>query len=185
MHKTRCLCDEIPKLHLLTRVCLVIHTSEMKRTTNTGRLAVKSLVNSEMRVRGDGRERLDLSDLLIPQYRTVLFYPAPDALELTADFVQASSIPIQLIVPDGNWRQAGKVHYRHHELKNITRVMIKAPNLSTHHLRAESSPEGMATLQAIAWAMGIIEGPSVKESLLALYQLKLERTLVGRGTLKL
>ena len=61
--------------------------------------------------------------------------------------------------------------------------MIKTPNTETQHLRAESSKEGMATLQAIAHAMGIIEGDSVKNELLQLYKHKLEKTLQGRGKL--
>lgn len=180
MHRDRCFCELIPRLSLKTRVCLVIHCNELKRPTNTGRLATKALVNSEMRIRGEDRERLDLSDLLTPNYRTLLFYPAPDAIELTPDFVRQSTQPIQLILPDGNWRQASKVHYRHHELRDVPRVMIKEPNKATRHLRRESTPEGMATLQALACAMKIIEGDDAGDRLMALYQTKLERTLSGR-----
>ena len=190
LHRERCLCTQIPRLTLKTKLSLIIHAKEMKRTTNTGRLAIEALVNSQLFIRGkcewrDGelfQESLDLTPTLQPEYRSVLFYPAADALELTPKFVALSSLPIHLIVPDGNWRQASKVHYRHPELKHLPRVMIKTANTSIHHLRTETTPEGMATLQAIAEAMGVIEGPDVRDLLLALYQLKLERTLQGRGT---
>ncbi|QLY26496.1 tRNA-uridine aminocarboxypropyltransferase [Bdellovibrio sp. KM01] len=181
LNKSRCVCAFIPKLTLKTRLCLVVHAKELKRTTNTGRLAIEALVNSEMRIRGADQNALDLSDLLTPQYRTVMFYPADDARELTAEFVAEDPRPIQLIVPDGNWRQASKVHYRHHELKDVPRVMIKTPNQSPVHMRAENTPEGMATLQAIAEAIGIIEGDAAKEPLMKLYRAKLEGTLQGRG----
>jgi DTW domain-containing protein YfiP len=181
MHPERCLCEFIPKLDLKTRLCLVVHYRELRRTTNTGSLAVKALTNSEMRVRGEDREGMDLSDLLTSEYRTVLFYPSEDAQDLTPEFVAADPRPIQLIVPDGNWRQASKVHYRHKELKEVPRVMIKAVNTAKYHLRAEHMEEGMATLQAIAHAMGVIEGAAVQAELLKLYNLKLERTLLGRG----
>jgi DTW domain-containing protein YfiP len=181
LHKDRCICDRIPSLALRTKVALIIHAKELKRTTNTGRLAVKILTNSEMRVRGESRETLDLSDLLVPEYRTVLFYPSSDAVELNREFVEKSPLPIQLIVPDGNWRQASKVHYRHQELAAIPRVMISSPNQNEEHMRAETTESGMATLEAIACALGIIEGSAVKESLMQFYQLKLEGTLSGRG----
>jgi hypothetical protein len=41
----------------------------------------------------------------------------------------------------------------------------------------------MATLQAIAYALGILEGEEVKQKLLELYRHKLEQTLRGRGRL--
>lgn len=177
-----CLCSEIPKITLRTRLCLIIHHRELKRTTNTGRLALKSLTHSEMRVRGEkGQGALDLSDLLIPSYRTVLFYPSEEAQELTTEFVNQSQLPIQLLVPDGNWRQASKVSTRHPELQHIERIKISTKNTATQHLRAEHFAEGMSTLEAIAQALGVIEGPEVRDALLKLYQLKLARTLKGRG----
>lgn len=182
VNPARCICAQIPSLNYRSRLCLVVHAKELKRTTNTGRLAVKALQNSEMRIRGEGKEALDLSDLVAnPDYRTVLFYPSDEAQDLTADFVAQDPRPIQLIVPDGNWRQASKVHYRHHELKDIPRVMIKAANKAKFHLRAETTEEGMATLQAIAHAYSVIESAEAGNELMKVYQAKLEQTLIGRG----
>src|SRR3989338_8916503 len=106
MTRTLCICDSMPRLDLNTRVCLVIHVNELKRSSNTGRLALRALVNSEMRVRGETRETLDLSDLLTDRYRTFLFYPTVDAVELDNKLVVQDGRPIQLLVPDGTWRQA-------------------------------------------------------------------------------
>jgi DTW domain-containing protein YfiP len=153
----------------------------MKRTTNTGLLATQALLNSEVLVRGLQPTPLDLTSLLTPQYRTLLFYPSNTAQDLTPEYVQQDPRPIQLLVPDGNWRQASKVNTRHPELKDIPRVMIKAPNLSTQHLRSETTEEGMASLQAVAEAFGVIEGLQVRNALMDLYQAKLTATLIGRG----
>lgn len=182
LHRDLCICSLIPSLDLQTRVCLIVHYKELKRTTNTGQLAIKSLVNSQIIIRGEkDAEPVNLTDLVNSSYRSLLFYPSEDAVELTPDFVKQSALPIQLIVPDGNWRQASKVHSRHPELKNVVRVKISAPNLSNRHLRTEHMPEGMATLQAIAQALGVIEGAEVMQSLLNLYEAKLKNTLIGRG----
>jgi len=179
-----CLCDEVPRIELNTKVCLVIHRRELTRSSNTGLLALRALVNSEMRIRGEGRETLDLKDLLTPQYRTFLFYPSDDAVELDKELVAQDRRPIQLIVPDGTWRQARKIHSRHHELKDIPRVKISTPSNSVFQLRAQSRPEGMATLQAIAHGLGVIEGDLVGAQLMKLYHAKIERTLIGRGLLR-
>jgi DTW domain-containing protein YfiP len=181
LHKTLCICEFIPNLSLRTRVSLLIHSKELKRTTNTGTLALHALKNSELFVRGKMGAPVDLSDMLNLDYQHLMFYPSEEAEALTPEFVKQFSKPINLIVPDGNWRQASKVHYRHPEMKHLTRVMIKEKNIETQHLRAESNDHGMATLQAIAHALGFFEGAQIKAELLKLYQLKLERTLKGRG----
>jgi DTW domain-containing protein len=181
LNKALCVCEWIPRLELRTRVALIVHAKELKRTTNTGRLAIQSLVNSSMHIRGEGREALDLSGLLSPNYRSVVVFPSEDAVDLAADFVAQSPVPIQLIVPDGNWRQASKVPSRHEELKDLPRVKISAVNEGHFHLRAESSPEGMSTLEAIAQALKIIEGEAAFAPLMALYQAKLSATLIGRA----
>ena len=181
---TLCLCDAVPRIELNTKVCLVIHRRELTRSSNTGLLALRALVNSEMRIRGEGRETLDLRDLLTPQYRTFLFYPSDDAVELDKELVAQERRPIQLIVPDGTWRQARKIHSRQHELKDVPRVKISTPNNSAFQLRAQSRPEGMATLQAIAHGLGVIEGDLVGAQLMKLYHAKIERTLIGRGLLR-
>jgi DTW domain-containing protein YfiP len=189
LHKERCICHAIPSLDLQTRVCLVVHAKELKRTTNTGRLALQALKNSEMHVRGEGKERLDLSEILDPVYQPLLLYPSDDAVELDAAFVASLKKPVLLIVPDGNWRQASKVHHRHQELAQVQRVCLKKKmadektKTAQKSLRAESTADGMATLEAIAHAMRWLEGEEVGASLQQLYEHKLTQTLLGRGTL--
>jgi DTW domain-containing protein YfiP len=162
---------------------LVIHQRELKRTTNTGRLATAALTNHDFWVRGDLENPLEISRIFKAGYRPLLFYPAVDAHELTPELVAASPVPIQLIVPDGNWRQAGKLHYRYRELDAVPRVKIGMPNQAREHLRAEreGTPEGLSTLEAIARAFAILEGAQVGDALLNLYLEKLRRTLDGRG----
>lgn len=183
LHKNLCICAEIPKLETRTKMTLIIHARELKRTTNTGRLALKALINSEMRVRGATKDPMDLSDLVTDEYQSLLFFPSDGAVELSAEFVNSFKKPIHFLIPDGNWRQASKVANRHPELKDVPRVMISKPNLALHHLRKESSAEGMATLQAIAEAYRFSEGEQVYQKLKRIYELKLEKTLIGRGVL--
>lgn len=177
-----CLCSLIPELELKTFLTLVIHAKELKRTTNSGRLAIHALKQSEMIVRGAKEDAsTPPRSLLKPGYQPLLFFPADDAVELTEDFVRSLKGPVQLIVPDGNWRQASKVHSRISELVDVTRVKISTPNEGLVHLRAEHRPEGMSTLEAIARAIGIIESRGAEQKLISLYFEKLKRTLIGRG----
>lgn len=185
LHKDRCICDLIPKLTLSTRVCLVVHYKELKRTSNTGRLAITALSNSEMRVRGLIDETTDLSDLVAGEpsshYQSLMLYPSDEASELTPELLSKYQKPIQLIIPDGNWRQASKVHYRHAELANVPRVCLKKEDSKEKNIRLETVENGMATLEAIAQALGVIEGEDVRAALLKLYKAKRDQTLLARG----
>jgi DTW domain-containing protein len=177
------MCAVLPRLAVRTKVTLVIHRHELLRSSNTGMLAVRALVNSELRIRGESRAMLDLSDLLSSCYRSLLYYPSSDAVELTSELIAVDPRPIQLIVPDGTWRQARKIHSRHPELRGVPRVKISTPNDSTYQLRAQSRPEGMATLLAVAAALQIIEGEAVALELMQLYRARVARTLGARGLL--
>ena len=88
--------------------------------------------------------------------------------------------PVNLIVPDGNWRQASKVHRRHPELGALPRVKLSQPNVGTDHLRTEHFLEGHSTLEAIAMAFEVLESEAVGLALTALYRAKLAATLAGR-----
>ncbi len=181
LHLDLCICAQIPRLDLKTRLCLVVHAKELKRTTNTGRLAIQALANSEMHIRGATTQALDLTKALDKNYESFFLYPADDALELSPEWLAQREKPVQLIVPDGNWRQASKVYGRHPELRAIPLVMVKNFRETKAFLRAEHLEHGMATLQAIAYAFGAIEGEEVERRLLGLYEAKLKATLRGRG----
>jgi len=52
MLRPLCLCAELPQLQLRTHLCLVMHSAELRKTTNTGRLAVRALRNAALLVHG-------------------------------------------------------------------------------------------------------------------------------------
>lgn len=178
LHKTRCICHLIPKIKTKTKLSVIIHHRELKRTTNTGSLATHALVNSKMYIRGLIQSPLDLTQILSDGYESYVLYPSDDAQDIES--IKASK-PVHLIVSDGNWRQASKLHRRHRELSHLPRVRINEKNRATQHLRREHFEEGFSTLEAIAIAFGYLENEIIKKQLLDIYQAKLAATLVGRG----
>ena len=178
LHRARCICALTPRLDLKTRLTLIVHAKELKRTTNSGRLAARALVNSDMVVRG-------LGQVLVPLkagYRPLLLFPSDNARELTAELVAESALPVQLLVPDGNWRQASKVALRQPELAGAERVMISRINEADQHLRRENHPAGMSTLEAVVFAMRVLEGEEAFQQLREFYFAKLKATIAGRST---
>lgn len=184
MRKVLCFCDLIPHMDLATRLVVIMHHRETKLTSNTGQLATLTLRNSELRVRGKPGQPF-VSEGLQSEGRTILLlYPSDDAQVLTPELVASLPRPITLVAPDGNWRQASKVGNREPALKHALRVKLAPGAPSTYRLRTEPHSHGLATLEAIARALGVIESPEVQQKLEYIFRIMVERTLWGRGLLK-
>ena len=181
MHESLCVCSLIPRIETRTRLVLVIHRDEERKPTNSGQLAALCLPNSEVCVRGVvGRP----APRFVPDPATqpLLLFPSERAIPI-ATFAQ-SARPITLIVPDGTWRQAAKVRQRMPGLADVPCVSLPPDVPTTYRLRAEFHDDRLATLEAIARALGILEGVWVREALEQLFRVMVERTLWLRGTLR-
>lgn len=180
-----CVCALIPKIDTRTRVVLVVHRREARKTTNTGRLAILGLTNSEMVVRGHEGDPRDA--VVIPEgTRPLLLFPHVGGTPLDVVAAATDERPVTLIVPDGNWRQASKIRNRVQGMSEIPCVVLPPGAPSTYRLRAEAHDFGMATMEAIARALRILEGErgaEVERVLLDLFDAMVERTLTTRGTL--
>jgi DTW domain-containing protein YfiP len=178
MHGSLCVCPLIPRIATRTRLVLVIHRIEARKPSNTGRLAVECLPNSEILVRGhtDAPTGPVATD---PDRDAVFLFPHEGAGSL-ADLAR-SSRPVTLIVPDGTWRQASKVRQRVPGLREIPCVSLPPDAPSVYRLRAEAHDHGLATIEAIARAMGILEGVHVRRALEHVFRAMVERTLWSRG----
>lgn len=178
MHVSLCVCALIPRIETRTRLVLVIHRSEIRKPTNTGNLAASCLVNSEVHVRGREGEPTEPMTWG-PDVEPLLLFPH----EGEAEVLEPSDRPVALIVPDGNWRQASKVRARVPGLNRIRCVTLPVGEPSSYRLRFEAHATGLATIEAIARAMGILEGPAVQTALEQVFRAMVERTLWARGML--
>lgn len=177
LHASLCMCALIPELVTRTRLLLIIHRYEDRKSTNTGRLASVCLPNSEVLVRGHaGAPTLPLA--FPPDTQPLLLFPHEDALPLTAF---RGGAPVTLIVPDGNWRQASRVRRRVPGLAKLPCVALPAGAPSRYRLRSEVHSHGLATCEAIARALGILEGPDVQRALERVFQIMVERVRWARG----
>jgi DTW domain-containing protein len=178
MHGSLCVCALIPRVVTRTRLVLVIHRIEARKPSNTGRLAAECLPNSEVWVRGHAEAPSAPLDVDAASDAVFLF-PHEGARSLV-EFA-GSRRPITLIVPDGTWRQASKVRQRVPGLRDIPCVSLPPDAPSIYRLRAEAHDHGLATIEAIARAMGILEGVHVRRALEHVFRAMVERTLWARG----
>ena len=175
-----CLCPVIPQIITRTKLVLVIHHRETRRTTNTGRLAALTLQNSEVLIRGNVDQPLSPKSLICEDRQHLLLYPHEKSQELTKEYLAQFKKPITLVVPDGNWRQARKIGRREPALVEIPWVKLPSGKPSEYLLRHEPMEEGLATIEAIARAFGIIESEESETALYDIFKIMVERTLKSR-----
>jgi DTW domain-containing protein YfiP len=181
-----CVCDLIPRprLETRTRLVLIIHRYEDRKPTNTGRLAAECLANSEVIVRGH-ESRPTPPFACAPGTQPLLLFPHEGAPLLTE--VAMPDCPVTLIVPDGNWRQASRVRQRVAGLRDIPCVSLPVGAPSRYRLRAEAHEAGLATIEAIARALRVLEkeeGPRVQAALEFVFAAMVDRTLWSRGMVR-
>jgi len=181
MHATLCICELLPALTPRTRVALLVHHREASKPTNTGQLAVRCLVRSSVTVIG-ARDQVAVIPPVEAHEQGLLLYPADDAVSI-AEYANSEK-PIVLFVPDGSWRQAHKMRRRQPSLAALPCVILPELATTTYRLRSEPQEGGLATLEAIARALRLLEGdPALETALLDVFQIMVDRTLWLRGQL--
>jgi DTW domain-containing protein YfiP len=161
-----------------------MYKKERFLTSNTAMLANTCLVNSEIYLRGFEDSTIPNSFLDEENYQPLYLFPDEDAQELTDDYLAQFDRPINLIVPDGTWRQAKKIHKREKNVSHIQRVKVTNIPKTIYPLRQQKYDYGLCTLEAIAYALGIIEDKSIQDSLLNNLKIMIERHTKYRGYLK-
>jgi DTW domain-containing protein YfiP len=86
-----------------------------------------------------------------------------------------------MIVPDGSWRQASKARRRIPGLDAAECVTLPPGPPTRYRLRREPKDGGLATFEAIARVLGILESAAVQAELEAFFERMVETTLATRG----
>lgn len=185
MHAELCVCSQIPSLDLHTRISLLMHIQEKAKPSNTGRLAHLCLKNSEIRYRGmpDGTP-LNLDGLFDENYETWMLYLSPESETLSEAVVARAEKPVRLLVLDGTWSQASRLGAKMAaQFPQMKHVKLSAGKPSEYRLRTEHHPDGLATFEAIARALGFLEGHAVQAQMEAVFRIMTDRVLYTRGKL--
>jgi DTW domain-containing protein YfiP len=179
MQLTLCICELIPRLVTRTGVALLLHHREAGKPTNTGRLAASCMPNSVVTVFGE-RDQVSTLPAIDPHEQPLLLYPSDDAVPLSQ-----YERPVVLFVPDGSWRQAHKMRRRFPGLVEVPCVTLPELGPTSYRLRSENREGGLATLEAIARALRILEpeGEAIEAAMLAVFRIMIDRTLWLRGQL--
>lgn len=159
-----CVCAHLPTIETRARVVVVMHHIEAVRSTNTGRLVAAMLPRATLRLRGVR----EAADAPTPEGRRLVLFPADDARPLTARDAGDDAV---LVVPDGTWAQARRIHRRDPFAQGAEAVTLPVVGVSEYGLRRNAREGGLCTLEAVAVAMGVLEGPDVEASMRAAFTL--------------
>jgi DTW domain-containing protein YfiP len=158
-----------------TRVIAVGPVAEFKKPTNTGRLLPLLLEGAELRPRGQIGAPLDLAGLALPGRRLLLLDPTAPTL------LAPDPLPATLIVADGSWRQARRLMNRCRGLDVALRVRLPVGAPTRYRLRSPRSLDKVSTIEAVARALGVLEGPEQEERLERVFDELVTRTLRARA----
>jgi DTW domain-containing protein len=170
-----CVCAEAPRLSIVTRVLLLVHANEWRRIGNTGHLIRLALGNGTVRVHGRPGRILNDEGIDAESPSTLVLFPGCGGAPLTGDYLAPLAKPITLLVPDGNWGQTKRMLSRVPVLRRARPVRLERPRLSLPCVRHNEGTDRRSTFEAIAQALGAIEGRVVEDRMLDFFRLVLSR----------
>jgi DTW domain-containing protein YfiP len=169
-----CYCSHLPSLPTRARVVFLQHPRESRVAIGTARMAQLALPNSELHcgVHFDDNPRVSA---LRAEPGTALLFPGDGAIdphEIAPDELR------HLIVIDGTWAQARKVLKLNPALLRLPRVGLRPERPGNYRIRREPSPECLATIEAVAGVMGVLERDTAKfEAMLAAFTFMVDQQI--------
>jgi len=151
-----CVCAHLPSLAPRTKVLILQHPREHRVAIGTARMAARCLQGSTLVVSTSLDEhegvRRALADPLAPP---ILLWPGPGARDLARDPPVG---PVTLVTVDGTWNLAKKLLKLNPGVAALPRYAIAPEQPSAYRIRREPSAECLSTIEALAQALGLLEG---------------------------
>jgi DTW domain-containing protein len=126
------------------KISLLTHFKELPKPSNTGRLVLEVLGDAAEQIRWD---RLAPPAALVEEIKAggvALVYPGVPG-EPASDL---SGIR-QVIIIDGTWHEARKIHQRSPYLQQVPRVTLQARRPSCYNLRKNQKEAGLCTAECV------------------------------------
>lgn len=172
-----CLCSLIPSLPSRTQVLVVQHPDETKHALNTARFVALGLQNAQWVI----AETVDNLEQYLqqPGYRACVLFPGEQAQALSA--YQATELPLLLVVPDGTWRKARKILHCNPLLAALPRVTLPLGLSSRYRLRKAPGADALATVEAVHYALSVLEPEQDFSALLQPFEALIEGQIQAMG----
>lgn len=164
-----------------TPLLVVVHVHDRGRLSNTSRLLSLAVRNATLVSHGVRTASPDLATNVTP----IVLFPGHGAKPLTQELVSALPAPPTLVVPDGNWRQAGKMVKRLPLLAGAMKAALPTRAFDGPSPRRNRAGHRMSTYEAVTQALAVLEGDEPVGPLMEFYRRAVDRMLLVRGHLRL
>ncbi len=172
MRQHLCLCAEVPRVETRTRFLVVRHEREAWRSSNSARVAALALPRLSIVPYG-GRDT-PLDEARFRAAGTWLLFPGSPPPP------PGTPPPETLVVVDGSYRQARRIVHHVESIRGLPRLSLPGPPPEAPRARQPPTKDGMGTLEAIAAAVRLLEGPEVSAPLERLLAKQVQGVLRGR-----
>jgi len=180
-----CVCAYAPRMTTRTSLVLIVHIRDLGRTSNTVRLLSLAIRDATVLCHGAYPTPADPAAHVPAGATPVVLFPGHGARPLTPELVASLPSPPALVVPDGNWRQASRMVKRLSLLAGAVKVALPDRAFAGMAVRRNQEGHHMSTYEAVAQALGILEGEAVAGPLFDFYRRATDRMLLVRGKLRL
>jgi hypothetical protein len=148
-----CICDTIERVANRTGILILQHPRERFHPIGTVRIARLALENVRVESCAPWLDGSAIHARFPPQ--TALLYPAPGARDLAT--LPAADHPRHLALLDGTWFHAKKIYDAHRWLHALPHVSLTPNGPSRYRLRREPKERYVATVEAIVYALRLLE----------------------------
>lgn len=169
-----CVCAAIPQVKTHAKIVITRHAREVHKTSGTARVAALALSNSDVVEFGEDPRPAD--EALKVYEGAWLVFPDDEGPR-----ANVNERPSHLIVLDGTWRQTRRMLKKLPSLHQLPRLWLPEKADAPLRLRESPTAEGRSTLEAIADAVEMLEGPATAAPLHALHERFVEAVFKARG----
>lgn len=139
------------------------------------------LENIDVTLRGGIEDHFERDFFFQEECIPLYLFPSQDARVLDKKSAKEfAGKKIQLIVPDGNWRQAKKCHRREKILSGVLKYRLDLKVESIYKLRSQKYDYGLSSFEAVSYALGFLEGVEIQKSLLKNLQKMTDQVMISR-----
>ncbi len=148
--KSACLCPWITPIKTDIELCVLQHSSEVKKAIGTARILSLSLPNAQLFIGEDFSEHVELNAILKDSNRhCALLYPSEAAISI-ADWqnTQFDSKINTIILLDGTWKKAFKIWQLSKNLQALPSIRLDEGLIGQYRIRKSPKSDGLSTVEA-------------------------------------